>query len=320
MTRKKTTIILIVTVVFILVFSTIFAASITHFAPEYGVTTANVNLRNKPTSDYSSFVRTLDPNTKVKLVGSIDNYYIVQLENNEVGIISKDYAKVTGEQTNNLVYTDYSPFYATIKGDNTIVRGGPSTSFSVYGKLNAGDKVYVIGAIDNFLLVITSDNLVGMIREDLVEHYTENIVQEEINKSNNETSESNDDSKATASYILEKINAERIANGLPALSLDSLLTATAQTKAKDMVENNYFSHTSPTYGSPFEMMQNAGVTYISAGENIAGNSSIDDAITSFLSSEEHSKNILSNSYNYIGIGIEKSNTYGYVIVLMFIGK
>ena len=87
-----------------------------------------------------------------------------------------------------------------------------------------------------------------------------------------------------------------------------------------MVENNYFSHTSPTYGTPFEMMQNAGITYISAGENIAGNSSIDDAITSFLNSEEHSKNILSNTYNYIGIGIEKSNTYGYVIVLMFIGK
>ena len=320
MTRKKTTIILIVTVVFILVFSTIFAASITHFAPEYGVTTANVNLRNKPTSDYSSFVRTLDPNTKVKLVGSIDNYYIVQLENNEVGIISKDYAKVTGEQTNNLVYTDYSPFNATIKGDNTIVRGGPSTSFSVYGKLNAGDKVYVIGAIDNFLLVITSDNLVGMIREDLVEHYTENIVTDENNEQNNEQTNSNEDSKATASYILEKINEQRIANGLPALTLDSLLTATAQTKAKDMVENNYFSHTSPTYGSPFEMMQNAGVTYISAGENIAGNSNIDDAISSFLNSEEHSKNILSNSYNYIGIGIEKSNTYGYVIVLMFIGK
>lgn len=320
MTRKKTTIILIVTVVFILVFSTIFAATITHFAPEYGVTTANVNLRKKPTSDYSSFVRTLEPNTKIKLVGSIDNYYIVQLENNEVGIISKDYAKVTGEQTNNLVYTDYSPFNATIKGDNTIVRGGPSTSFSVYGKLNAGDKVYVIGAIDNFLLVITSDNLVGMIREDLVEHYTENIVTDENNEQNNEQTNSNEDSKATASYILEKINEQRIANGLPALTLDSLLTATAQTKAKDMVENNYFSHTSPTYGSPFEMMQNAGVTYISAGENIAGNSNIDDAISSFLNSEEHSKNILSNSYNYIGIGIEKSNTYGYVIVLMFIGK
>ena len=321
MTRKKTTIILIVTVVFILVFSTIFAATITHFAPEYGVTTANVNLRKKPTSDYSSFVKTLEPNTKIKLVGSIDNYYIIQLENNEVGIISKDYAKVTGEKTDNLVYTDYSPFYATIKGDNTTVRGGPSTSFSVYGKLNAGDKVYVIGAIDNFLLIITDDNLVGMVREDLIEYYSENVEQEENQIQNNETSNvQTDDSKATAAYILEKINAERVANGLPALTLDSLLTATAQTKAKDMVENNYFSHTSPTYGTPFEMMQNAGITYISAGENIAGNSSIDDAITSFLNSEEHSKNILSNTYNYIGIGIEKSNTYGYVIVLMFIGE
>ena len=169
MSKKKTTIIVIVTVVFILVFSTIFAATITHFAPEYGITTANVNLRNRPTSDYSSFVRTLSPDTKIKIVGSIDNYYIVQLESNEVGIISKDYATITGNKTDNLVYTDYSPFYATIKGDNTIVRGGPSTSFKVYGKLNAGDKVYVIGAIDNFLLIITQDNLVGMVRNDLLE-------------------------------------------------------------------------------------------------------------------------------------------------------
>ena len=87
-----------------------------------------------------------------------------------------------------------------------------------------------------------------------------------------------------------------------------------------MVVNNYFSHTSPTYGTPFEMMQNAGVTYKAAGENIAGNNNIDDAINSFMKSSEHSQNILSNSFNYIGIGLEESETYGYVIVLMFIGK
>jgi len=327
MTKKKTTIILIVTVLFILVFSTIFAANISHFAPEYGITTANVNLRNKPTTDYSSFVRTLAPNSKIKLVGSIDNYYIVQLENNEVGIISKDYAKITWDKTDNLVYTDYAPFYGTIKGDNTIVRGGPSTSFKVYGKLNAGDEVYVIGAINNFLLVITKDNLVGMIREDLVNWKSENqnppennnVPNEVVPPSQEEAPPSNDE-KANVAYILERINAERINRGLPALTLDSLVTATAQTKARDMVENNYFSHTSPTYGTPFEMMQNAGITYIAAGENIAGNNDIDDAINSFLNSEEHSKNIFSNAYNYIGIGIEKSNTYGYVIVLMFIWK
>ena len=318
--NNKKTMILFITIVFIILFSTIFAVEITHFAPEYGVTTANVNLRNKPNTDYSSFVRTLQSNTKIKIVGAIDNFYIVQLENNEVGIISKDYAKVTGNKIDSYVYTDYSPFYGTIKGDNTIVRGGPSTSFKAYGKLNSGDKVYVIGAINNFLLVITNNNLVGMIREDLIEYTSntqEEVVQEQEQNPNLTTTPEND---ANIYYILERINAIRNENGLPALTLDSLITATAQTKARDMVENNYFSHNSPTYGSPFLMMKNARITYKAAGENIAGNNNLDDAITSFINSPEHSQNILSNAYNYIGIGLEKSDTYGYVIVLMFIGK
>lgn len=329
MSKRKTTIIIIITAVFLLIFSTIFAANITHFAPEYGITTANVNLRNMPTTDYSSFVRTLAPNTKIKIVGSIDNYYIVQLENNEVGIISKDYAKITGDKIDNLVYTDYSPFYASVKSNGTIVRGGPSTSFKVYGRLNAQDKVYVIGEIGDFLLVITDKNLVGMIRNDLLKYYSgDNITNEEqpnTDKNDTENSDINynlpsDESKVSIEYILEKINAERVNNGLPRLELDSLLNATAQNKAIDMVKNNYFAHESPTYGSPFKMMQDAGITYVAAGENIAGNNNIDEAIDSFLNSENHRKNLLSNAYNYIGIGIEKSNTYGYIIVLMFIGK
>lgn len=318
--NNKKTMILFITIVFIILFSTIFAVEITHFAPEYGVTTANVNLRNKPNTDYSSFVRTLQSNTKIKIVGAIDNFYIVQLENNEVGIISKDYAKVTGNKIDSYVYTDYSPFYGTIKGDNTIVRGGPSTSFKAYGKLNSGDKVYVIGSINNFLLVITNNNLVGMIREDLIEYTSntqEEVIQEQEQNPNLTTTPEND---ANIYYILERINAIRNENGLPALTLDSLITATAQTKARDMVENNYFSHNSPTYGSPFLMMKNAGITYKAAGENIAGNNNLDDAINSFINSPEHSQNILSNAYNYIGIGLEKSDTYGYVIVLMFVGK
>lgn len=328
MSKRKTTIIIIITAVFLLIFSTIFAANITHFAPEYGITTANVNLRNMPTTDYSSFVRTLAPNTKIKIVGSIDNYYIVQLENNEVGIVSKDYAKVTGDKIDNLVYTDYSPFYASVKGNSTIVRGGPSTSFKVYGRLNENDKVYVIGEIGDFLLVITDKNLVGMIRNDLLEYYSEeNTTNEEQTDTDNNNQNPDvsynlpsDESKVSTQYILEKINAERVNNGLPRLELDSLLNATAQNKAIDMVKNNYFAHESPTYGSPFKMMQDAGITYVAAGENIAGNNNIDEAIDSFLKSENHRKNLLSNAYNYIGIGIEKSDTYGYIIVLMFIGK
>ena len=81
-----------------------------------------------------------------------------------------------------------------------------------------------------------------------------------------------------------------------------------------------FSHNSPTYGSPFKMMQEAGITYKTAGENIAGNQSAQKAVESWLESETHKQNILSNAYNYIGIGLEPSDTYGYVIVVMFIGK
>ncbi len=325
MFEHKRTFIIILTIVFVIIFSTVFAVNISHFAPEYGVTTANVNLRNAPNTSYSSFIRTLEPNTKIKIVGTVDNYYIVQLETNEVGIISKDYAKITGENINANTYIDYAPFYGTIKGDNTIIRGGPSTSFRVNAKLNTGDKVYVIGAIDNFLLVITENNIVGMIREDLVDYTNTTPPQniEETNPEENNTAtedNSNNESKANAQYILNRINTIRNENGLPNLILDDLITSTAQTKSEDMVKNNYFSHTSPTYGTPFEMLQNAGVTYKTAGENIAGNSNIDDAIDSFMSSSTHSQNILSNSYNYIGIGIYPSDKYGYVITLMFVGR
>ena len=87
-----------------------------------------------------------------------------------------------------------------------------------------------------------------------------------------------------------------------------------------MVKNNYFEHTSPNYGSPFEMMQNFGITYKTAGENIAGNSTIEGAFNSWISSDSHKQNILSSAYNYIGIGIYPSERYGYVIVVMFIRK
>ena len=323
---RKHQIIIIVAIIFIMIFSTIFAANITHFAPEYGITTANVNLRNAPNTDYSSFIRTLAPNTKIKIVGSIDNFYIIQLETNEVGVISKNYAKITGDKINANTYIDYAPFYATILDNNTIVRGGPSTSYKVLTKLNKDEKVYVIGAIDNFFLVITQNNIVGMIRQDLVikeesptnVNNTNNNPNTSLNsiESNNITADNNYD----VEYILNKINYIRNENGIASLTLDDLLTSTAQNKARDMVENNYFSHNSPTYGSPFQMMKNAGVIYKTAGENIAGNPSIDDAISSFLESENHKKNILSNSYNYIGIGLEKSEKYGYILVLMFVGR
>ena len=317
MSIRKLKIIIITTVLLLIAFSTIFAATITHFAPEYAKTTANVNLRSSPTTDYSSYIKTLSVNTPLKLVGTIDNFYIVQLENNEVGLVSKDYVDITGEKTEGFIYTDYSPFYVKTNTQNVILRGGPSTSFRRITTLPIESKLLVQGKIENFYLVVTENNTVGMVRDDLVDFYdnTDTNIINNVNDTTNDLKPIPDED-----YILEKINAIRIENGLPPLSIDSLLDSVANTKAKDMVENNYFAHNSPTYGTPFEMMQNAGVTYIHAGENIAGNSNIDAAIDSFLNSDAHKQNILSNAYNYIGIGIEPSNVYGYIIVLMFIGR
>ena len=74
-------------------------------------------------------------------------------------------------------------------------------------------------------------------------------------------------------------------HGLQALIVDDELQNIARIKAQDMVDNNYFSHTSPTYGSPFDMMKNFGISYKTAGENIAGNSTNSGAVNAWMNSE-----------------------------------
>lgn len=316
---RKKVLIIGITILMVVLLSNIFGFSDSNFKPEYGVTTTNVNLRKKANLDTSSFVKTIPEGSNIKVFGTIEEFYIVQLATNEVGLLSKDYVKITGENmSSSKVYENFSKYFATVNGNSTNLRGGPGTNFISYGILNKGTLLEVIGKIDNFLMVVTDDNKVGMIREDLVSYSNTSTPNE--NNTNNNTNNIVEPSANPVGEMLNLINEARIANGLFPLSINDLLQSTAQTKAKDMVDNNYFSHTSPTYGSPFNMMQNAGILYKTAGENIAGNTSIKDAFESWMSSPSHKENILSNAYNYVGIGVEKSNTYGYVIVVMFIGK
>lgn len=311
--RKKLLFMSIIVLMMILL-SNIFGYVNNNYSAKSGVTTANVNFRKNTSLDYSSIIKTLPNSTEIQIVGDIDNFYISILKSGEVGLISKDYSKVIEQNyTGFYTYVDLENFYATVNDNSTNLRGGPSTSYLSYKKLNSGDKIQVIGKIDNFFLVVTSDNYIGMIREDLISKIETNV-----NTNQNQAAPST--LPNTSETVLTLINNAREENGLPKLQINDLLNSTAIAKAMDMVENNYFSHTSPTYGSPFEMMQNAGITYKVAGENIAGNSSVENAVKSWLASEEHKANILSNAYNYIGIGVEPSDTYGYVIVTMFIGK
>ncbi|OME85009.1 SCP-like extracellular [Paenibacillus sp. FSL A5-0031] len=120
---------------------------------------------------------------------------------------------------------------------------------------------------------------------------------------------------AYQSQVVDLVNKERAKAGLSALKSDTLLTKVASEKARDMDVNNYFSHTSPTYGSPFDMMRSFGVTYSYAGENIAsGQKTPQDVMTAWMNSPGHKANILSGNFTKIGVGYVNGEW-----VQMFIG-
>ena len=108
-------------------------------------------------------------------------------------------------------------------------------------------------------------------------------------------------------------NSKRKASGLGNLTLDSQLSKLARMKAEDMAKKGYFSHTSPTYGSAFDMMKKYGVSYRTAGENIAKGQKTPEAVMNgWMNSSGHRANILSSAYTHIGVGYakdSKGNTY-----------
>lgn len=126
-------------------------------------------------------------------------------------------------------------------------------------------------------------------------------------------------STADEQAMLNLINKERAAKGLKPLALDDKLTQIARMKAQDMIDKNYFSHQSPTYGSPFDMMKNNGITYRYAGENLAGAPDVNTAHTNLMNSPTHRANILSDKYTRVGIGVVSGGPYGKMYVQEFNG-
>lgn len=110
--------------------------------------------------------------------------------------------------------------------------------------------------------------------------------------------------------VIELTNEERRRNGLADLQLDNQLNGVAREKSNDMQANNYFSHTSPTYGSPFDMMRDFGVDYNSAAENIAqGQRSAEEVVQAWMNSEGHRANIMSPDFTHIGVGYNENGNY-----------
>ena len=208
------------------------------------ITATELNVRSGPGTQYK-IVTTVKKNEYIRVFAGVGTWYIVQVEGDYIGAVSKKYVK---------------PIYPNLSGTNT---GGGTT-----------------GSQDTTTASLSADE----------------------------------------KEVFDLINKQRTNNGLSALKIDSEVQRVARIKAQDMVDNNYFAHESPTYGTPFQMLKSFKISYKTAGENIAGNSSNSAAITAWMNSSGHKANILNGNYNYTGIGVVNSSKYGKVYVQMFIGK
>ncbi|MCH5350194.1 MAG: serine protease [Oscillospiraceae bacterium] len=142
----------------------------------------------------------------------------------------------------------------------------------------------------------------------------------DTSKPSTDTSKPGTDDSSVSDYekkVVELVNVERAKYGLSPLTLNTKLSAVARAKSQDMKDKQYFSHTSPTYGSPFDMMKSFGISYKTAGENIAmGYRTPEAVVTGWMNSEGHRANILNASFKEIGVGHVVSGNYW---TQMFIG-
>ena len=118
--------------------------------------------------------------------------------------------------------------------------------------------------------------------------------------------------------VVRLVNQERAKKGLKPLTHNWELSRVARYKSEDMKKNNYFSHTSATYGTPFEMIKSFGISYRTAGENIAkGYAAPKAVVDGWMNSSGHRANILNSSFTEIGVGYVSGGNYW---TQMFIGK
>lgn len=128
-------------------------------------------------------------------------------------------------------------------------------------------------------------------------------------------------SSITETNILNLTNNERAKYGAASLSWNYKLATAARSKAQDMIDKDYFSHTSPDGRTPWSFITAAGYNYIYAGENLAMNfTSAEDVMSAWMASGSHRDNILSGNFKELGVGVVTGEYQGYtttVVVQMF---
>lgn len=209
---------------------------------------------------------------------------------------------------------EYPVTIGTVTAESLKIRSGLSTENTQIGLLSKGDTIHIYAKIDNWYLIKTENNLVGAVFADYVEGIPQ-VENQNENENQNETLLSQEEQ-----IFFNLINNKRMENNLPEFELDEKLLNIARLKANDIVENKYFAHTSPNYGTIFEMLRDNQISYNKASENIARNLNAQSAIETLMNSESHKSNILSQDFNYTGIAVANSPEYGKIFVEIFIAK
>lgn len=228
------------------------------------------------------------------------------------------------------------------------VRTGPGLTHKIISKVYKDQYIRIFAKIDNWYVVQTDKDIVGVVYADYIkpiypkeketaeieteeakevvaenkEQESEEIKPENIEETKDVVADKLNTTELTKDEkeVFDTINKKRVEAGLDELKIDDDLQNICRIKAGEMVEKEYFSHNSPTYGTPFEMLKKERIEYKVAGENIAGNADNQKAVEAWMNSENHKANIINKGYNYTGVAVVNSPKYGKIYVQIFIGR
>lgn len=190
-----------------------------------------------------------------------------------------------------MIFTAFLMSVSAASITHTVVKGDTMWKIAVKYEVGLSEIKGANGHIKNPDLIYPGDKLYIPTKDEIVSSYENEVVR--------------------------LVNIERGKQGLKPLASDWQLSRVARYKSQDMRDKGYFSHTSPTYGSPFEMMKSFGISYRTAGENIArGQKTPSEVVNAWMNSSGHRANILNSSFTKIGVGYVKDGNYW---TQMFIG-
>ena len=210
-----------------------------------------------------------------------------------------------------------------VTATNLYVRSGPGTQFKIVTSVPKNTYIRVFAGVGEWYVVQVEGDYIGAVNKKYIKPIYPSSSGGSVSINNNKGNNNatiNYDLNSDEQEVFNLINKQRKNNGLDELKIDEEVQKVARIKANDMINSNYFSHNSPTYGSPFDMLKSFKISYKTAGENIAGNSNNSEAVNAWMNSPGHKANILNSRFNYTGIGVVKGSKYGKIFVQMFIGK